>query len=292
MKNSFIEKNKNVAIILVDYNGYDDTKSCINSLLKIDYQDYEIVVVINGEESDLLISFLKNLSKVYYIRIGNKGFANACNEGIKFAEKNFNSDFFLLLNNDTEVTYSFLNEMMKCYFRMPGIITGRILYFFDKKTIWYAGGQYDLKYGKSSHIGINERMCEKYKEDKEISFVTGCLMLIPNYVISKVGYLDENYFMYSEDADYSIRAMRAGIKLYYAGKACIYHKVGMSLNGKNDVRDYYRIRNYLVLIRKYVKRKKGAINRYIIRCIKDIIKKRSNIYITIQAFKDASKSEW
>lgn len=280
-------KREMVSIIIVDYNGYEDTVECIESLKKCVYDNYNIIVVINGNSKDKLKNYIDHINGTDYIETENYGFADACNKGIQYAKNKYNSSLYLLLNNDTVVTPNFLQHLVDEYKKNFGIITGKILYYFDKKTVWYAGGTYNITNGISEHIGLNTIDKESYSKNKKISFVTGCLMLIPWKIIKTIGYLDESYFMYSEDADYSIRAMKAGYDLFYCGEAEIYHKVSQSSNNNSKFQNYYMMRNYLILVKKYVRYKIWACILFGIRCTKDIIKKRVDFITVVKAWKDA-----
>src|SRR5689334_2050484 len=99
-----------VTIVIVNWNGFKDTVECINSLMKIDYSNFDIIVVDNGSsdnESDKLKSKFSNIMIISLKR--NLGFAIANNVGIRIA-LNRGSDYVLLLNNDTVVDKKFLNE--------------------------------------------------------------------------------------------------------------------------------------------------------------------------------------
>ena len=118
-----------VGIILVNYNGYEDTVECLKSLCKIKYKSFVVIVVDNASTktpTDNQIEYIRNHS-IYYRTDSNLGFSGGNNVGIKIAKKN-DCSFVLLLNNDTTVEPDFLDELMSAQstHKNTGIVTGKI----------------------------------------------------------------------------------------------------------------------------------------------------------------------
>ncbi len=243
-----------VYILLVNYNNSDDTIVCLDSLLNVSYPNFVIIVVDNASTGNSVenisswlrargveYSFHQNgesfsaVSRVVIMRSeSNVGFAGANNLGITFALKN-SADFVLLLNNDTTVTSSFLDSMVKMVQERPdvGIVGGTVKYFRNKSAIWFAGGKIDLIRGAFYHRS------EACRGIIESDFITGCLMLIPCPVFEKVGLFDERYFLNVEDIDFSYRVSRAGYKLLVDCASEVYHKVSSSIGGLYSARNQY-----------------------------------------------------
>ncbi|SKA87522.1 hypothetical protein SAMN05428976_11011 [Clostridium sp. USBA 49] len=247
-----MENQPLVYIILINYNGWKDTIQCIDSIRNIDYNNYKIVIVDNNSKDNSV----ENIKKIYpNITIleenVNLGFAGGNNEGIRYALQN-NADYVLLLNNDTEVKKDFLSVLIERIKKEPkiGIATGKINYYDNKRIIWYAGGVFDKLKGNSYHIGVDEKDNNQYDEEKEISFISGCFMLIPSKVFNDIGLLSEDYFLYHEDTDFCCKIMSKGYKLFYYPKSIIYHKVSASTGRKSKLYDYYYTRNRCILISK------------------------------------------
>lgn len=230
-----ITNDARIAIILLNYNNYEDTITCLESLKDIDYFNYHIYVVDNHSTNDS-VSILKKYenSRMELIQSDvNGGFAYGNNIAIKKAiEKNY--DYVLLLNNDTIVTSDFLNILVKEFDDdNVGISTCRIMYSTDRNKVWYAGGKVDWDNIRAEHCGLNE----KYDEDKcidSISFASGCCMLISRKCIEKVGMLPEDYFMYYEDLDYCISVIEKGYCIKYNPQSVIYHCVSSSSGGEQS----------------------------------------------------------
>jgi GT2 family glycosyltransferase len=261
-----------ISIIIVNYNTPQETKDCLRSLddLEVWGFDYQIIVVDNGSKEPLKLStnFLRHHSHIELITsASNLGFTGGNNLGIKHAANHYDSDYFLLLNSDTVVTKDFLKEMYLMAKNDPkiGLMSPKI-YFYKGyeyhaasyspeqlgKVIWYAGGKVDWLNLISFHLGVDEVDRGHFDEPHQTDFATGCCMLISREVVERIGTLDNRFFLYSEDVDYSLRVKRAGLKVYYCPNASIYHKIASSTGGVgSQLQQYYQTRNRLLLSLKH-----------------------------------------
>lgn len=291
-------KHEKVGIIIVNYNGLKDTIECINSIKKIKYKNYEIIVVDNNSTDNSQYYLKKIFSDDITLILNNEnlGFSGANNVGIKYA-LDMNCEYILLLNNDTEVEEYFLNRMIECSINNNNsIVSPKIYYYKEYNTIWSAGGDIDWKKGVTYHYGVDKIDKGQYDVERQINFATGCCMLINKDTINKVGYLSEEYFLYYEDTDYCIKARSKGINIMYTPKANIWHKVSSSTGGAySPLTLYYSTRNRLYFNDKY--NQKNIISKLyffatrIIRIIKWLIKREySNVYATILGLKDYNKN--
>lgn len=267
-----------VSIVLVNFNGYSDTVECVKSIKSITYENYKIVVVDNGSTNrdDEAIAFLKK--NTFYVQSNkNLGFAGGNNLGIKFSTDKFSPDYYLLLNNDTIVKKDFLEFLIISAVNNynAGIICGKIYYFNKPNIIWFAGGSFDKKTAMADHINYNKVDSNFKAFEQEIEFATGCLMLLPKLTIEKVGYLDEEYFLYAEDTDYSRRVRNNGLKIIYNNSSIIYHKAGKSSKNKDSIA-YYMARNNLYIIEKYADKRLYAYISELILMLKSIIKRENS----------------
>lgn len=241
-----------VFIILVNYKGVDHTIECIKSLNEITYSNYKIIVVDNDSQ-DNSVNKLKEYKK-NFILIENKintGFAGGNNLGINYAIKN-NADYVLLLNNDTTVEPNFLDELINKTSPEIGINIGKILFYYDKSMLWYAGGRINALKGCTDVNGF-EKDNGQYDEEKYVTFASGCCMLISKEVLNKVGMLMEEYFLYFEDTDYCAKVLNNGYKILYCPKSVIYHKESVSTVKESFNFLYYITRNRLYFIKDNIK---------------------------------------
>lgn len=252
---------KLVYVILVNYNGYKDTIECVNSLRKINYSNFKIIIVDNGSNDDSLEILKQNLNDCIILECKeNRGFSGGNNIGINYALKH-DAEYILMLNNDTLVEADFLNYMVESFEcnNNIGLVGCKIMYYDYKNIIWYGGGYIDWFKFTGMNFQIGKEDIGQCNVSKEISFMTGCCMLIKKEVFQSVGYLSEDYFMYYEDVDLCVRINDAGYKIWYNPKAIVYHKVGISSGGEESPFFIkWCTRNRIVFMNKY----KYKVNKY------------------------------
>ena len=245
-----------VFIIIVNYNGYKDTRDCIESLLEIVYENYEIIGVDNGstDESMNLLNGVKNEKVVVLDAKDNLGSSGGNNLGIGYAFRH-QADYVLLLNNDTVVEKDFLSKLIDCAgkYQNHAVISPKIMYDFDRNIIWYAGGETSKYTTRTIHTGIHSRDIGQFEKEKEVTFISGCCMLIPLEVLKTVGKMKEDYFLYCEDLDYCYQIRNKGYHLIYCPDAKIYHKVSASTGQQSDMVTYYIVRNKRYIIDRYTR---------------------------------------
>jgi len=266
-----------VLIVILNYNSGEDTVSCIKSVFGSVYNKYHISVIDNASTDDSLRYILRYLDEVrrgkyklyesptdafdvtedFYeytiIKSGfNGGYGYGNNIGIKYSLiKGY--QYVMIINNDTVVDKYFLFPLIMMCERDKdiGIVSGKI-YFYDKPNIiWFNGGYFMPKSGKVIHCNYNEEDVGQSAPD-ENTFITGCMWLIPTKVIRTVGYINEDYFMYVEDLEYSQRVLNAGFKLKVNELSNIWHKVGGSSyekEGMSKLSMYYTARNKLIFLK-------------------------------------------
>jgi len=245
----------NVAIIILNWNRFRDTAECLESVFKIRYSNYSVVVVDNGSVDDSAAGIEKAFDRVTLIRNkDNLGYAEGNNVGILHALER-GADYIWLLNNDTVVDPDALIAMVELAERDRGIgILGSKIYYFDQpEVLWFAGATIDWHRAISPHIGRLENDIGQYDLATEVDRVTGCSMLVRREVFEKIGMFDEKFFLYDEEVDLCVRARKKGIRNYYVPKSVVYHKISVS-SGENSVPiyAYYNTRNFLYLIRKNI----------------------------------------
>ena len=243
---------KSVCIIVLNWNGKDDTLECLKSLRQISYDNYEIVVVDNGSEDDSVFEIKKNFPEVKIIENKeNLGFAGGNNVGMKYAAEN-EADYVLLINNDTTVDKNFLAELVEIgeSDKKIGALGSKIYFHSEPNRIWFAGGKVNWLKNKGTHLGLDEIDSGQYDKINEVDYLTGCCLLVKKEVIEKIGVLAEDYFLYYEDTDFSARAKSVGYKIIYVPKSKIYHKISRSTKPGSSNYIYYHVRNGLVMAKR------------------------------------------
>jgi GT2 family glycosyltransferase len=243
-----------VSIIILNYKTPDDTIECIESLKKIEYANYSVLIVDN-HSNDGSVSKLKNKYPEIQIIENNEnlGFAQGNNIAIQKSLES-SPEYILLLNNDTLVDKCFLshlvNELEK---NETAVLAGPVILYAEKRdTIWSAGGT--ISWWRPRNIGENESIKSFDFNKTQLSHLSGCCILIKCRYLSETGLFDPGYFLYNEDTDLCLRVKAAGFQLLLVKDSKIWHKVGASSgSGLSAVSKYYGTRNRFLLLNKHAK---------------------------------------
>lgn len=271
---------KKICTVILEYQNPKLTLATIASLKKAIIPEgfsNKIVVVDNSPVPDgFLEKSLKQDKNIKLITtLQNTGFAKGNNLGIKYGLKR-GCQYFLLLNNDVLVNRQFLQHLLaiEADLVVPKIYFAKGYEFYKNryqpselgKVIWYAGAKFDWDNVYSKHNGMDEVDKGQFNQSREIEFANFCCVLIKKEVFKAIGLLDEKYFLYWEDGDFSVRAKQTGFKIIYQPKAIIWHKNSGSSGAGSTLHDYYLTRNRLIFGFKYARlRTKFALVRESLR---------------------------
>jgi GT2 family glycosyltransferase len=292
---------KKIGVVTINYNSDNETHTLLESLKKVHNPGFvlDIIVVDNGSKAPFVLKSQEKEDHIHLVRSDeNTGFSGGNNIGIK-KSLDRGADYVLIINNDTVVDPQMVENLLEVLERDEriGVVVPKI-YFAkghefhkDKYTkdelgrvLWYAGGSTDWDNVKSVHRGVDEVDHGQYDTVDEISFATGCCMMLKREVLENVGarcivpvqgeqrkvsvqYFDDNYFLYYEDADLSERIKNAGYDIFYAPDAVLFHVNAASSGGAgNALQDYFLTRNRMLFGMKYASlRTKLALFRESIR---------------------------
>lgn len=253
-----------VFIIIVNWNGKEDTINCLSSLKRLYTEEIElnIIVVDNGSSDGSAKVIRKKFpSVIVHESRENLGFSGGNNIGIDLALQK-GADYIWLLNNDTVVDKDSLSELLKPFNDETIGVAGSKIYFasgreYHKdrynekehgKVLWYAGGLIDWDNLYASHRGVDEVDNGQYDKTGETPFVTGCSMFMRTTVIDDVGKFDDAYYLYLEDLDFCLRVQRAGYKTMFVPFSKVWHvNAGSSGGPGSKLHEYYQTRNRLLL---------------------------------------------
>lgn len=249
-----------VSIITVNYNTTSVTIELLKSLQQITYTNVEIIVIDNASQENCdainthfpAIKFLKNTV--------NEGFAGGNNRGIEIAK----GEIIFLINNDTEVKSDFLEPVVELFNQNSkiGIISSKLIYFDCKDTIQYAGGNpINSLTSRGTFIGTGEKDINQYPNAYKTYLAHGAAMAIHRKVINTIGLLPEMYFLYYEELDFSVHALRAGFEIWFQPLSVVYHKESMSVGKLSGLKVYYRNRSRLLFIRRNIFGFKGLVSK-------------------------------
>jgi GT2 family glycosyltransferase len=244
-----------VSIVLLNLNGYRDTKDCLESLQRVQYLNFDVIVVDNGSSDDSFPRLQKEFPETTVVRSQeNLGFSGGNNLGIQQALDN-GADYVLLLNNDTLVDPNFLTCLVQVGETDPriGILGSKIFYHSEPQRIWYAGGYVKYGIGACLHFGLDQLDREgKFSRVEDTEFITGCAMMIKSSLLREIGLLDEKLFIYWEDADFCMRARNAGNRLVFVPTALIWHKISRTCGAESPFTLYLTTRNQLTWVTKHI----------------------------------------
>lgn len=247
-------QSPSVAIIIVNWNRRDDTLECLDSLSKLNYPNWRAILVDNGSTDGSAQAVRDAHPDVKLIESPvNLRFAGGNNLGLQDVLQE-GDDYCLLLNNDTTAEPDVIDHLIAAarLEESVGLVGPKILYHDRPDVIWFAGGVLKPAWGYVRHFGLRQVDDGRFDKRCQVSFLTGCCLLIHSEVIENVGLLDEDFYLYSEDADYCLRSMKAGYKLSYEPKARIYHKVSRSSGGAyHPAKWRQRYRSLFSLVKKH-----------------------------------------
>lgn len=244
-----------VCVVILNWNRYERTKKCLESLEKATYPNLKTIVIDNGSADGSGKRLQSEFREPQFIfNDKNLGFSRGCNVGIRAALEDKDCAYVLLLNNDAIVSHNFLEsavDVAESDSRI-GIVGGKIFQSPDSDVLSYAGGYVSRWRGQTVVRGFDEVDQGKFEEPCEVGFIIGALMLIKREVLETIGLLPEEYFFGVEDLDYSLTVRKRGYKLYYTPGFIAYHLGGGSQTTWDPKYVYNGYRGKLILLQKHL----------------------------------------
>lgn len=247
-----------VYIIVLNYKNYRDTIECLESLLKLNYENYCIIVVDNDSRNESELELRKwssqhNARQIMFIETGlNSGYAGGNNVGIKAALKDPEVDYVWVLNNDTIIDQNALKELVNKAESDDkiGICGSKLMYAWNPQQVQALGGTYNPWLAQ---VGAIRNECDL----DQLDYVVGASMFFRAKMLKEIGLFCEEYFLYFEELDFAER-IKGKYTQACAVKSIVYHKEGQSTNisckKSNDssmLSDYYALKNRILFTRKY-----------------------------------------
>ena len=278
-----------VYIIILNWNGWEDTIECLDSAFQINYSSYRIVLCDNNSQDrslERIKQWLDNRQNISYFEYSqfqdqslsiedtydhqliliptgkNLGFAGGNNIGISYALSDPNCAYVWLLNNDTTVNPNALTALVdrSQLDTNIGICGSKLVYYHQRSIVQaWGGGRYDKWLGVANNLGMGasiELKVDSLEVEKTLDFIMGASMLVSRSFIKDVGLMNEQYFLCFEELDWIVRA-KGKYKLGYADRSIVYHKEGRSTGNNSDknqrsyLSDYYNQRSYILFTRTY-----------------------------------------
>ena len=179
-----------LGIVISNYNGWQDTLACLESLGRQTFRDFEVVLLDDGSPNDSVRQLEPHLPPwvVFLPQKENLGFAAANNLGMKRALAD-GAEYVLLLNNDTVCAPDMLEQLLR-HAPAGAVCCPKMLFLDAPQELWFAGGELDRRTMGVVHLGGHEPDGPAYSKPREVSFITFCCVLLPRAVVEQVGLLD------------------------------------------------------------------------------------------------------
>ncbi len=248
-------------------------QQCLPSVMETEYKDFRVVVVDNASTDGSVTWLKQHYPKVSIIENGeNYGFARGNNIAIEQSQ----AEYVVLLNNDVEVTPTWLSALVSRADRFAtlGAVAPKLLHFERRNEFEYAGAAgglldnfgYPFARGRIFHtLEVDEG---QYDDQHECFWATGAALLLRRSALMDVGLLDESFFMHMEEIDLCWRLRRSGYTVHCETSVAVYHIGGASLARDNPRKAYYNFRNSLLMLYKNGGRLQWP-RRFAVRCILD-----------------------
>ncbi|MBP7792219.1 MAG: glycosyltransferase family 2 protein [Candidatus Goldbacteria bacterium] len=259
-----------VYIIILNYLNWMDTIECMESVVNTYYKDKSIIVVNNGADAQSYIKIKDFAGRfpdadIHIINSEkNNGYAAGNNAGIRYAMSKGDAKYLWIINNDTVVMPDSIDmlveycEEMSARGRKLGITASKIYYYGTDKIINGVGGRYNKMFGDGKLIGVFQKDKGQYDNcNVKLDYVPGSAMFVSAKFINETGLLNEEYFLFYEEMDWSLRGKKMGFELGYCCKSVVFHKEGATIGssssgGKNsELAEFYGLRNRIFFTKKY-----------------------------------------
>lgn len=238
-----------ITIIILNWNGKKDTLQCLSSVLKINYQNFDVIVVDNGSQDSSITAIIDQFPSVQVIATGkNLGYAGGNNVGIKAALAQ-QSDYLLILNNDTVVDPDLLAQLYAATTRHPPntIFGPRIFYAAEPDKIWFSSAHWNPSTLSYDFIGQGSTESDLPPGDTESDYICGAGFFCSTDLFRKIGLFEES--------DWCQRAQRFGSHCITVTNAKIWHSVASSFgNEQSPLRTYFSSRNRLLWTERNIKK--------------------------------------
>ncbi len=243
-----------IGVVILHWHTEDATMACLGSIVQAQNPGLKLYIIDNGSSTGFKERIHAICADAIILGNGtNRGFAAGANIGARQALED-GCTHVLFLNSDTVLALDASPVLCRGQFL---IATPRILSENNRQRIWFDGGKIAFN-GRGIHVDFGRNLSSLVMKpgSESMSFATACAMLVRCEALEKIGYLDEALFAYGEDLDFSIRAASAAITIGIERKSIIYHSESHSVkrNVGKDFRDYYVIRNAVLLLNKHFRR--------------------------------------
>ena len=249
-----------VTIVIPTWNGWHHLEGCLPTIADQRYGGtITTIVVDNGSVDGTAARLAQAWAGVRVMRFEtNRGFAAACNAGMQAALES-GADYVVLVNNDTLLHPDMIAGLVAAAEANPraALLNPMIGYADRPDVVWANGNVLSLYTGTGDGADIGRSMQEVAREGtKRVAAATGCILMARARVARELGLLDDDLFMYYEDADWSLRVRAAGYEILAVPSAMAWHKISSDNRLTADYSAflyYYNIRNRLAVMQRHAR---------------------------------------
>ena len=288
MNNSnVLSRSPQVFIVVLNWNNAPDTIECLESIFRLNNDNFQVVVCDNAstdnslelilnwltkhrrtvnEVSETGLAQIKSKLNADTVVIKNKenyGYAGGNNRGLGYVlSVGSENDFVWIVNNDTTFHPEALNALKKDAVQRPEVnFFGSTILSYDKRDLiqTQGGDRFYPWFAMSHHIGEGRKLEDQLPQatvEEMMTYIVGASVFARFSAVEKLGFMEERYFLYFEEIDWATRARRLGMRLGYVPASLVYHKEGATIGSstfahrKSLLSDYYGVKNRIVMTRR------------------------------------------
>lgn len=248
-----------ISIITVNYNGLALTVELLNSIRRLDYKNVEVFVVDNASKDNPQNFLIDNYPELNVISSSvNLGFAGGNNLAITEAK----GHYLFFVNNDAEIATGCLEKLVSLMEENPriGAVSPMLCYYNDNPAqkpdlIQYVGAtQVHALTARNRIIGEKEIDKGQFPKPQQTAYAHGAAMLVRKEVITHVGMMFEDFFLYYEELDWCERIRKKGYEIWVEPRAKVYHKESVTVGVLSPLKTYYLNRNRIFFMRRQFSR--------------------------------------
>lgn len=244
-----------LTVVVVNWNGLHLLDDCLRSLLTNGYDPLEVWVVDNGSADGSVAHLRAHYPDITLIESPtNLRWAGGNNLALRrLLAGDLAGRYVLLLNNDTFVPEGSLVRLVQALAAEPRAwaATPRICFSFDPARVWYDGGVAGRRTGWIRHAGLRRLAGRLSFQPRFVEWGTGCALLLAERALRAAGELDESFWFYGEDSDYSFRVRAAGGRILHVPSSLVLHRVSDALGGASPRKAYLKSRSHVKLLRRH-----------------------------------------
>jgi GT2 family glycosyltransferase len=252
-RNGTDREDQTVAVVILNWNGGEDILDCLQSVFESTHKAIAVAIVDNGSVDGSTKEIRSRYPEVHFIvNSQNLGFARGSNQGMRWALGE-GIQYVLLLNGDARLGPDAVAELLAVtQEEEDSVVACPRIYLEGSDRLWFAYGIVKLWAGLFQNPAFNQTDSAEWSEPRDMEYASGCCMLIPAKILRQAGMLDESFFAYCEDIDFSLRVRKAGFRLRYVPSALLWHGSSGQTNRTRTARyRYLATRNNLWVVRKH-----------------------------------------